>query len=191
MNCVDLRGVGTGTSWGRREERETNFYLVPKFAESREAHRGPSLRGSTSGNLLGKNRGLVEIVRKERQSRDGWRNVRTDWSVPGTQTARTRARRNLVRSLTRVRPSNLPSLVGEYPGTDRPGGDTAVARPHPPGEKSEIENLKNKTKEKPCRRMRGDPVRSPQTERPVLMLCTRLRGEAPGPRENLMVTPRT
>ena len=108
MNCVDLRGVGTGTSWGRCEERGTNFYLVPKFAESREAHRGPSLRGSTSGNLLGKNRGLVEVVQEERQSRDGWRNVRTDWSVPGTQTARTRARRNLVRSLTRVRPSIMP-----------------------------------------------------------------------------------
>ena len=127
MNCVDLRGVGTGTSWGRCEERGANFYLVPKFAESREARRGPSLRGSTSGNLLGKNRGLVEIVRKERQSRDGWRNVRTDWSVPGTQTARTKARRNLVLSLTRVRPSNLPQV----PRVLRPEVAVVVPRESP------------------------------------------------------------
>ena len=31
------------------------------------------------------------------------------WSVPGTQAARTRARGSLVRSLTRVRPGNMPS----------------------------------------------------------------------------------
>ena len=36
------------------------------------------------------------------------------WSVPGTQAARTRARGSLVRSLTRVRPSNMP------PGSPKP-----------------------------------------------------------------------
>ena len=56
------------------------------------------------------------------------------WSVPGTQAARTRARGSLVRSLTRVRPGNMPNLVVEYPGTDRPGVD-AAARPNPPGER--------------------------------------------------------
>ena len=77
----------------------------------------------------------------------------------------------------------MPSLVVEYPGTDRPGGDTAVAvaRPNPPGERSETEKLKKKDRDKSSRRMRGGPVRSPQTERPVLVLCTRLQEKVLAP----------
>ena len=80
------------------------------------------VRGVTRGTRRPFTEGLDvgELVGRERKSRRDCSerateprrlaHVRTVWSVPGTQTARTRARRNLVRSLTRVRPSNMPQV---------------------------------------------------------------------------------
>ena len=114
-SCTELRGVDV-------EEGRTFFSFC--FVPSRVAKvtRGPSLMGSTSGNES-EIQSLVEKVQKKRQSRDGWRTC-AQFGRSRTQTARTGRGGDLVRSLTCVRPSIMPSLAGEYRDRQTEGGGT-------------------------------------------------------------------
>ena len=106
-SCTELRGVDV------EEGRTFSFCFVPSSRVAK-VNRGPSLMGSTSGNES-EIQSLVEKVQKRATEPRRLAQACAQFGRSRTQTARTGRGGDLVRSLTCVRPSNMPRIPEYWP----------------------------------------------------------------------------
>ena len=131
-----------------------------------KVNRGPSLMGSTSGNES-EIQSLVEKVQKRATEPRRLAQACAQFGRSRTQTARTGRGGDLVRSLTCVRPSNMPSLAGEYQDRQTEGGRHRVARNQTPRVRGQRETEAHRER---VRRRRGVvPIDDP----PLIAFCSR------------------
>ena len=148
MNCMDLRGVAPELR-GVDVRRGDEPLLSARVRRITRGTPRPFTEGLDVGELVGRERKYCRDCSERATEPRRLAHVRTAWPVPGTQTARTRARRNLVRSLTRVRPNNTPSLVGEQPRDRQTGGRHRCGKTKPHGR--EVRKLKAGKREEKIR----------------------------------------